>query len=437
MLRRVPLPLLRPGMFLHAIEGSWLSHPFWRRRFLLRSDGEIAALRDAGIAFVTIDTARGLAPIDDEPAPIIITEPVVANIPTGITAERERAADIVARTREIIRGVFEDARTVKAIDSDQVGAVVDEISESVRRNAYALIGIVRLKSKDDYSYLHSVAVCALMVNFARHLGLADDMVRELGLAGLLHDIGKMDVPSEILNKPGRLTDEEFAIARLHPERGCAILGRADAIPAIVMDVCRHHHEKIDGTGYPFGLKDSEISLAARMGAICDVYDALTSDRAYKESWSPIEAVTAMHGWNGQFDRDLLFTFYQSIAVFPVGMVVRLRSQRLAIVLSNGRRASRPRLRVFYDTAANGLVEPRDIVLTDDDACKTVVRQENPSDWGAHDWPALCPHLLQESDKLDREVIAQLWMGAQGTSGEAVAAPVADRVSRWRPSERLD
>jgi len=437
MLRRVPLSLLRPGMFLHAIEGSWLSHPFWRRRFLLRSDAEIAALRDAGIAFVTIDTARGLAPIDDEPEPIIITEPVVANIPMGITAERERAADIVARTREIIRGVFEGARTGKAIDSDQVSGVVDEISESVQRNAYALIGIVRLKSKDDYSYLHSVAVCALMVNFARHLGLADDMVRELGLAGLLHDIGKMDVPSEILNKPGRLTDEEFAIARLHPERGCAILGRADAIPATVMDVCRHHHEKIDGTGYPFALKGSEISLAARMGAICDVYDALTSDRAYKESWSPIEAVTAMHGWNGQFDRDLLFTFYQSIAVFPVGMVVRLRSQRLAIVLSNGRRASRPRLRVFYDTAANGLVDPRDIVLTDDDACKTVVRQENPADWGAHDWPALCAHMLQESDKLDRDVIERLWAGVEVTPGEMVEMPNADRVSRWRPSQRVD
>ena len=436
MQRRVPLSLLRPGMFIHGIEGSWLSHPFWRRRFLLRSDSDIAALRDADIAFVTIDTARGLAPIE-EPEPIIITEPVVANVPTGITAERERAVDIVARTREIIRGVFEGARLGKAIDSDQVAAVVDEISESVQRNAYALISIVRLKSKDDYSYLHSIAVCALMVNFARHLGLPDDTVREFGLAGLVHDIGKMDVPSEILNKPGRLTDEEFAIARLHPERGCAILDRAEAIPATAIDVCRHHHEKIDGTGYPFGLKGSEISLAARMGAICDVYDALTSDRAYKDAWSPIEAVTAMHGWRGQFDRDLLFTFYQSIAVFPVGMVVRLRSQRLAIVLSNGRRASRPRLRVFYDTAANSLVDPRDIILADDDACKTVVRAENPADWGAHDWPALCVHLLQESDKLDREVIERLWAGSEAAAGETVEMPATDRVSRWRPSERLD
>lgn len=436
MLRRVPLSLLRPGMFVHGIDGSWLSHPFWRRRFLLRSDSDIAALRDADIAFVTIDTTRGLAPVE-EPEPILITEPVVANVAAGITAERERAVDIVARSREIIRGVFEEARLGKAIDSEKVAAVVDEISGSVQRNAYALIGIVRLKSKDDYSYLHSVAVCALMVNFARHLGLPDESVREFGLAGLVHDIGKMDVPSEILNKPGRLTDEEFAIARLHPECGRAMLDRADAIPATAIDVCLHHHEKIDGTGYPFGLKGSEISLAARMGAICDVYDALTSDRAYKEAWSPIEAATAMHGWDGQFDRDLLFTFCQSIAVFPVGMVVRLRSQRLAIVLSNGRRASRPRLRVFFDTSAKSLVAPRDITLTDDDACKVVVRAENAADWGAHDWPALCAHLLQEGDKLDRDVIERLWTGLEATTREVVEMPVTDRVSRWRPSERLD
>ena len=424
-------------MFLHAIEGSWLSHPFWRRRFLLRSDSDIAALRDADIDFVTIDTARGLAPIEESPEPVVILEGVTDDAPTGITAERERAAEIVARAKEVVRGVFDGARLGKAIESEQVAAIVDEISGSVQRNAYALIGIVRLRSMDEYTYLHSIAVCALMVNFARHLGLPDDTVRDLGLAGLVHDIGKMDVPAEILNKPGRLSDEEFAIARLHPERGCAILDRADGIPAAAIDVCRHHHEKIDGTGYPFGLKGGEISLAARMGAICDVYDALTSDRVYKQAWSPIEAVTAMHGWDGQFDRDLLFTFYQSIAVFPVGLVVRLRSQRLAVVLSNGRRASRPRLRVFYDTASNGLVDPRDITLADDDACKMVAREENAADWGAHDWPALCDHLLQESDKLNRSVIERLWTGVEVTPGEAVESPVANLVARWRPSQRLD
>lgn len=424
-------------MFVQAIEGSWLSHPFWRRRFLLRSDSDIAALRDADIDFVTIDTARGLGPVEDSAEPVAVPALVPDDSPTGVMAERERAAEIVARTKDTMRGVFDGARLGKAIVSEEVAAVVDEISGSVRRNAYALIGIVRLKSKDEYTYLHSIAVCALMVNFARHLELPDATVRDLGLAGLVHDIGKMDVPTEILNKPGRLSDAEFAIARLHPERGRAMLEMAEGIPEAAIDVCEHHHEKIDGTGYPFGLKGEELSLAARMGAICDVYDALTSDRAYKGAWSPIEALTAMHGWDGQFDRDLLFTFCQSVALFPVGMLVRLRSQHLAIVLPNGRRASRPRLRAFYDSASKCLVSPRDLILSDDDACKLVVREEEAADWGARNWPGLCEHLLQESDKLDAGVIERLWTGIDPTPAEAVETRVVDRVARWQPSQRLD
>jgi len=425
-------------MFVHALDGSWLSHPFWRRRFALKSDDDIAALRDAGIDFVTIDTERGLAPVVETLEPAPAPAPFPDDMPTGVLAERERAAEIVARTKETMRGVFDGARLGKAIRSEEVTAVVDEISGSVCRNAYALIGIVRLKSKDEYTYLHSVAVCALMVNFARHLGLPDATTRDLGLAGLVHDIGKMEVPSEILNKPGRLSDAEFAIARLHPDRGRAMLESADGIPAAAIDVCQHHHEKIDGTGYPFGIKGDEISLAARMGAICDVYDALTSDRAYKEAWSPIEALTAMQGWDGQFDCGLLFTFCQSVAVFPVGMLVRLRSQHLAIVLPNGRRASRPRLRVFFDTGARALVSPRDLILSDDDACKTVVREESAADWGAHDWPALREHLLQEREALDRAMIERLWTGVHPEAVVPAELPAEiDRVARWRPSRRLD
>lgn len=423
-------------MFLYAIEGSWLSHPFWRRRFLIRTDEEIAALHDADIAFVTIDTDRGLAPVDSSPAGAASDRSASGDAPEGALSDRARAAAVVARAKETMRGVFDNARLGKAVESAEVIAVVDEISGSVHRNARALIGIVRLKSKDEYTYLHSVAVCALMVNFARHLGLPDAMVRDLGLAGLVHDIGKMDVPSEILNKPGKLSDAEFAIARLHPERGCAMLGRAEGVPHIAIDVCRHHHEKIDGTGYPFGLKGAEISLAARMGAICDVYDALTSDRAYKEAWSPAEALAAMASWEGQFDRELFFTFCQSIAAFPVGMLVRLRSQQLAMVLPNGRRATRPRLRAFYDTAARRLIEPRDLTLTDDIG-NIVLREESAGDWGAQDWPGLSEHLMRERDELDMAVIDRLWTGAAPPAEPEIVSTEVELVSRWRPSRSLD
>ncbi len=445
MLRRVPISLLRPGMFLHAIDRSWLSHPFWRRRFLIRSEGEIAALRDADIDFVTIDTARGLAPDEQSPTPAPApasapaapdADPMTDDGPAGLLAERERATAIVASAKQTMRGVFDNARLGKAVESAEVIAVVDEISGSVHRNSRALIGIVRLKSKDEYTYLHSVAVCALMVNFARHLGLPAATVRDLGLAGLVHDIGKMDVPSEILNKPGRLSDEEFAIARLHPERGVAMLGRMEAIPEAAIDVCHHHHEKIDGTGYPFGLKGDEISLAARMGAICDVYDALTSDRAYKHAWSPAEALTAMASWEGQFDRELFFAFCQSIAAFPTGMLVRLRAQQLAVILPNGRRATRPRLRAFLDTVSGGLIEPRDLTLIDADIDKIVMREECAADWGAYDWPSLREHLMLDREQLDYALIDRLWTGNIPASEEIVPNAV-ELVARWRPVRQLD
>lgn len=428
-------------MFLHAIDGSWLSHPFWRRRFLIRSEAEIDALRDAAIEFVTIDTSRGLAPVDEEAAgemaPDAVAESTIDNSPCGLLVERERAADIVARTKETMRGVFDGARLGKAVESAEVLSVVDEISGSVQRNAYALIGIVRLKSKDEYTYLHSVAVCALMVNFARHLALPEAMTRELGLAGLVHDIGKMEVPSEILNKPGRLSDEEFAIAKLHPERGVAILARAEGMADAAIDVCRHHHEKIDGTGYPFGLQGDEISLAARMGAICDVYDALTSDRAYKQARMPADALAAMASWDGQFDRELFFAFCQSIAVFPAGMLVRLRSQQLAVVLRNGRRATRPRLRAFLDTVSGQLTEPHDLTLADGDVGKIVLREESPTDWGAHDWPAVRDHLMQERELLDPAVIERLWTGIAPAQIPELAPNESELVARWRPAQRID
>jgi len=140
-----------------------------------------------------------------------------------------------------------------------------------------------------------------MVSLARQLGLSEDLVREAGLAGLLHDVGKMTMPVEVLNKPGSLTDAEFVVMRSHPERGHALLLAAGSIPASALDVCLHHHEKYDGSGYPYRLQGEAISLFARMGAVCDVYDAITSNRPYKKAWNPAESLARMAQWTGHFD----------------------------------------------------------------------------------------------------------------------------------------
>ena len=166
----------------------------------------------------------------------------------------------------------------KAIEAEAAAPLVEEISNSVMRNPGALISLARLKTADDYTFMHSVAVCALMIALARQLGLDEQQTRDAGMAGLLHDLGKAMIPMEILNKPGKLTDEEFALVKTHPEEGHKLLLAGIGISEMTRDVCLHHHEKVDGSGYPKRLNSETMSLFAKMGAVCDVYDAVTSNR---------------------------------------------------------------------------------------------------------------------------------------------------------------
>ena len=184
--------------------------------------------------------------------------------------------------------------------------------------------------------------------------------------------------------------------RRHPEIGHALLQAGD-VPSTALDVCLHHHEKVDGSGYPFGLVGDDISLAARMGAICDVYDALTSERAYKDASSPVAAVAAMASWSGHFDPALLFVFMKSICVFPVGMLIRLRSGHLAMMRDNGRRTSRARLTVFYDIADQRLLPPYEVYLSDIDTSATILDVPDPLHYGLANWAEVKEQLLEGHD----------------------------------------
>jgi len=380
-LKTVPSSEVRLGMFIHGFEGSWWEHPFWRTRFLLTDLQDLHKLREFR-GGVIIDVAKSQAAANiaaDAGAPeasaealvpaIIDAEPAV-RLRASFSAEQARAAAVVAGAFETVRSTFDDVRLGRAVAHEKVALLVDDIAGQLDRNASALLRVLQLKSKHQYTYLHSVAVCTLMVNLARHLGMDEETVRALGLAGLLHDVGKMAIPDAVLDKPGRLSAEEFALVREHPERGLSLLREDPTMPALAMEVCLHHHERWDGTGYPHGLKEEAISLPARMGAICDVYDALTSHRSYKRAWLPARALGAMWSWAGHFDQPLLFQFMRSINLYPPGLLVRLASDRLALVLHNGGRATRTRLLVFYSFADAAALEPTPLVLRggkDDDA----------------------------------------------------------------------
>jgi putative nucleotidyltransferase with HDIG domain len=219
----------------------------------------------------------------------------------------------------------------RAVDASSAPGLVSEIADSVTRNPSALISLARIKTADEYTFMHSVAVCALMVGLARQMGLNDEATQQAGLAGLLHDLGKAHIPLEILNKPGKLSDAEFALMRGHPGAGHALL-QGQGLPAPVLDACLHHHEKIDGTGYPHRLPAEQITTLARMAAICDVYDAITSDRPYKAGWDPAESLRRMAEWTrDHLDQRLYQAFVKSLGIYPVGSLVRLTSGRLGVV----------------------------------------------------------------------------------------------------------
>lgn len=400
MRKKIKARDLRLGMHLDELCGSWMEHPFWRSKFVLKDPEDIRRIRESGITEVWIDVSKGLdvegetpqqneqsvtemlmeAELDRAPQPPQ-TGPAVRQ--TDMNEELKRAAMICAKAKHAVVSMFQEVRMGKAVSAESAGELVEEISASVLRNPGALISLARLKTADDYTYMHSVAVCALMVSLARQLGLPDAEVREAGMAGLLHDLGKALMPMKVLNKPGKLTDEEFRVIKNHPVEGHRLLVEGGSASEIVLDVCLHHHEKVDGSGYPDRLSDEQITLFAKMGAVCDVYDAITSNRPYKKGWDPAESIRKMTEWsNGHFDDKVFQAFVKSIGIYPTGSLVKLSSGRLAVVLEqSGKSLLAPRVKAFFSTRSQTYVVPEVIDLSSPAATEKIVGREDAAAWG--------------------------------------------------------
>lgn len=422
-LRRIPVEQAVPGMFIHSLDAPWVAHPFWRSRFALQGTADVRALRASGVAHCWIDVSRG--------ADVVTTS--VANAAAGSASAADAAQDrpaqhgvatllgheyehgrgqrmgphprtaagspeprhaerLAVRAREAVRALFTQARTGQAVCLDQSLAIVDELAAMLASQSGALVGLVRLQRKDDYTFAHSVAVCTLMIALAHQMGLSAPQVREAGLCGLLHDVGKLMVPRHILDKPGKLTPEEFRVMQAHPRHGVDILRRGGAVPHSVIDVCLHHHEKLDGSGYPHGLAGAQISLFARMAAVCDVYDAVTSERAYKNAWDPAIALGRMAQWEGHFDSAVLHAVVRVVGIYPVGSLVRLASGRLAVVVEHNPAAlTAPKVRVFFSLRSSSHTEQRVVDLSLPGEADHIVAREDPH---ASGFPRIA-HLWQE------------------------------------------
>jgi putative nucleotidyltransferase with HDIG domain len=416
MLKKITVGELRLGMHLHELCGTWLNHPFWKTKFVLREAADLAKLTASGVQECWIDVSKGVdvavpvaassvaairapaahqtpaegilqppvlppAASDTKPRPPS-TSPITADT-VSMAEEVRQAAAIFQQSRQAIQSLLSEARMGKAVDAQSCAPLVSEIAASVWRNSGALVSLARLKSHDDYSYMHSVAVCALMISLARQLGQSEEQTREAGSAGLLHDIGKAMMPLEVLNKPGKLTANEYELIKSHPVRGHELLASGIGVSALAMDVCLHHHERPDGKGYPHALSGDAVSQPARMGALCDVYDAITSNRPYKKGWDPAESVSMMAEWAraGQFDSTLFQSFVKSLGIYPNGSLVRMTSGRLGVVIEqNAQALVAPKVKVFFSTKSQMPISPEVLDLSQSGCSDRIEARESNKVW---------------------------------------------------------
>ncbi len=395
MIKKIKTEQLKVGMYVHDFNCGWLRHPFLTNSAKIRDDKAIEKIIDAGIRELYIDTDKGLD-VADAPTEKEVNQEIQAELrkiskPKQIDTRRVSVQEELVRAKEIkkeakktVQKIMEDIRLGRQLELEKAEHVVGKMVNSIFRNKDALASLGRIKKTDEYTFFHSVGVSVLMISFGKHLGLDPELIKTIGTGALLHDIGKMKVPIEILNKPGRLTGDEFAKIKEHVEHGRRILKEYPGIDEVSVLVAAQHHERFDGSGYPRGLKGDEISKFGQMAAIADVYDAITSDRCYHKGMLPTEALKKIFEWGEfHFNRELVHQFIRCMGIYPVGTLVSLESGLLGIILDRGEKSLlHPTVRIVYDMKKGRYVTPYDVDLAQplNGGGDRVKSYESPARW---------------------------------------------------------
>ena len=376
MIKRIPITALRAGMYVHDLNCDWMTHPFYRSRFMLKSEQQLQTIRNLGVPMIYIDTALGAdapdAPSGNEIRDALDREMIEVaasapppNRPRSLKEEMGRAKQVHAEANLIIRGALERARLGEDIVLDEVEEVVDKISASLMSNPGALLSLCRIRNADEYTFLHSVSVGTLMTAFCSFQGMDTATVRQAGIGGLMHDLGKMKTPSHILNKPDRLTPQEFDVMKRHPGEGHQLLQDIRGIRDEQLIITIQHHERLDGSGYPNKLVAADIDPLAQMAAIADVYDALTAERCYHRATPPTEALRKLLEWSRHhFNVEHVHRFIRCVGIYPVGSTVILESGRIGVVVQqNEEDLLTPTVLAVYDSKRFQPVAPQKVDLS--------------------------------------------------------------------------
>lgn len=356
MIKKIPISELLVGMYIHDLNCSWMEHSFARNRFKVDDLAIFSKILETGVTELYIDTDLGLdvrehtategelnavdAEDVEQAKSLEVDDPscekstfvpkIIANLsPVG---KFNHAKTVCSNASKMMQEIMRDVRLGNQVDLGQCEPMIDGIVDSMYSFPSAMLPLAQIKTRDEYTFQHSVSVAALAVAFGRVMDLPHDEIRQLSLGGLLHDVGKAQVPGRILNKPGKLDDDEFKVMKSHVVGTAELIRDVKGISDIAFNAAAQHHERYDGTGYPHGLKGDEISLHGQMLAIVDVYDAITSIRVYHKGMPPTEALKKMYEWSGaHFNPKLVQAFIKGIGIYPAGSLVRMESDKLGIV----------------------------------------------------------------------------------------------------------
>lgn len=353
MKRKVEVGDLQLGMYVAELDRPWVESPFLFQGFKIESEEDLSQLQNICEHVIVDEDKSDIDDGSDQTIRLSVNARPGANPKQSgaewqkiasqerrITFQREFQKVYVTRkkTREYVDRLLSDVRLGNAVDTEAAKVIVNELVESISDDADAALWLTQLKNAHDYTAQHCINVCVLSIAFGSHLGFSKEQLKLIGLGALLHDIGKMRTPKEILDKPGKLTPEEFEIMKRHPVDGYEIIKATDSVPAQVLQIIRFHHERISGRGYPDGLEGNQISTAILVTAICDVYDAITSDRVYHHGIPADQGLNAMYQMApSDFGRELVQEFIKCVGIYPVGSLVELATGAIGVVMTNDQR----------------------------------------------------------------------------------------------------
>lgn len=365
MTKRIGIDELQPGMLVEKLDRSWLSTPFFRHKMTITSDQEIAQLKACGVQTVVVRIGREeveAASASEPEITDVCIEPGAKkdpSVPEVVPFEEELpvAREVYNAAKSVIQGAMNDTRLGRAINVDAVRTVVADMTDSVFRNPDALSSLSRLKSFDEYTFYHSVNTSLLAMSLGQSLGFDRTATHLAGVGTLLHDIGKMKIPLEILNKPGRFEAHEMEIMKQHVLRGVEVLSSTTSLGDSYVQPALEHHERVNGAGYPHRRAQKDISQFGLITAIVDIYDAMTSDRCYHKGQPAHQALQLLYrlSLDGHLDPTLVQRFIQVVGVYPVGSVVELNTGETGIVKQINHEAPLAPVVLLVKSAGNTLL----------------------------------------------------------------------------------